>query len=100
MTRNWLVLTLLLAPFAAHAASDRAPPDFTPAPVPNLDLSAPIRGAEVGPTFSGSLQEHRIQLRSGDGYTPYSNFSEDLERRSRAAFTGFTPTISIKFPLN
>jgi hypothetical protein len=61
-----------------------------------------LPSAEVGPTVFGSLHQTRILLRSGDGYTPGSNFSEDLERRSRptGGVSGLTPTISIKFPLN
>jgi hypothetical protein len=104
--RPWLVLAVLLLPVAGHAASDRTPPGFTPAPMPNLEVTAPTfhgRGDKAGPTVSGSLIQPRILLRSGDGYTPGSSFSEDLQRRSRAAGatgSGFMPTISIKFPLN
>jgi hypothetical protein len=106
VTRSWLVLAaLLLLPLAGHAASDATPTGFTPAPVPNQDVTAPTpggRGAKAGPTLFGSLNQPRIALRSGDGFTPGSSFTEGLQRRPRAAggiATGLAPSLSLKLPL-
>jgi len=82
------------------AIPNAAPPGFTPAPVPNQDITTPLRIGDGGPTLSARLQQPRILLRSGDGYIPGSNFSEDLERHSRGAGTGFAPSVNIKVPLN
>jgi len=100
--RPWVVLSGLLLPFAAHAAPDLTTYGYTPAPVPNQELSAPIYLSPAGPTLFGSLNQTRVPLRSGDGFTPGSNFSAELERRPRATggiVPGFVPTLGIKFPL-
>jgi hypothetical protein len=101
--RIWVPLAALLLSITGNALPDATPTSkpsaFTPAPMPDQDIVFPMRIDEGGPTVSTDLQQHRILLRSGEGYIPGSNFSEDLERRSRGATTGFAPTISIKFPL-
>jgi hypothetical protein len=103
MTRIWVPLAALLLTVTGNALPDMTPTakstGFTPAPMPNQDISLPIRIDDGGPRVSTDLQQHRILLRSGDGYIPGSSFSEDLERRSRGATTGLAPTVSIKFPL-
>jgi hypothetical protein len=75
------------------------PSGFTPAPVPNQDITTPTRIDDGGPSVSAKLQQQRTLLRPGDGYTPGSNFSEELERRSRGVTTGLAPTVNFKFPL-
>jgi hypothetical protein len=113
VTRVSVALAALLLPLAAHAASPSGiaintpsafsittPSGFAPAPVPNQDITSPKYIGDGGPTWSGGLKEPRIVLRSGDGYTPNSNFSQDLERRSRGIAPGLAPSLSIKFPLD
>jgi len=109
MTRPWLILAALLLPVAGHAASVTtptdfiitAPPGFAPAPVPNLDVTLPTPSAAGGPSIAAHLRQPHILLRSGAGFTPGSNFSEDLERRSRGGFApGFAPSLTIDFPLD
>jgi hypothetical protein len=96
-------LAALLLTVTGNAALDLTPTarqnGFTPAPMPNQDIAQPSHIDDGGPRLSTDLQEHRVQLRSGDGYIPGSNFSTDLERHSRGAGTGLAPTVSIKFPL-
>jgi hypothetical protein len=116
MTRPSLVLAALLLPLAGHAASVTSPytitinaptaftvtsPSlFTPAPVPNQDITRGNRIEDPGPTLSGRLEQPRILLRSGDGFTPHSSFSEELEMRSRGLTPGLVPTITLKVPLD
>jgi len=111
MMRPWLVLPALLLPLAGHAASVTQPtiftaisPDgFVPAPVPNQDITPPTRGYAAGPTFSADLRQPKIPLRSGDGFTPGSNFSDDVERRTSRTGgigPGVAPSLSIKFPFD
>jgi hypothetical protein len=105
MTRWGGILAAMLLSVTGHAPPDpvpnAVPPGFTPAPVPNQDITTPLRIGDGSPTLSGRLQQPRTLLRSGDGFTPGSNFSEDLERRSRGTGvgTGFAPTVSINVPL-
>ena len=123
MRRALPVLAVLLAPLSGHAGSVTtpiapttpttfsinaptaftvtAPSGFTPAPVPNQDITPWTRIEDGGPKLSGRLQQPRILLRSGDGFTPGSNFSEDLERRSRGGVVpGLTPILTVKVPLD
>ncbi len=106
MTRWGGILAAMLLSVTGHALPDpvpnAVPPGFTPAPVPNQDITTPIRVDGGGATLSARLQQPHILLRSGDGFTPGSNFSEDLERRSRGVGvgTGFAPTVSINVPLH
>jgi len=78
------------------------PPGFTPAPVPNHDITSPLRPDDDSPTLSGRLKQPHILLRSGDGFTPDSNYSEDMERRSRNSgiVPGLEPSLTLKFPLD
>jgi len=105
MNRSGLALAAMLLTVTGYAQQPSAipngtPPGFTPAPVPNQDITIPIRVDEGGPQLSARLQQPHVLLRSGDGYIFGSNFSEDLERRSRGATNGFAPTVGIKVPLD
>ncbi len=72
---------------------------FTPAPVPNLDIAAPAAAPKVGPEFSGTLFAPHDTSASANGYTSGSQYSTDLERRSRQGIgNGFAPTLSLKIP--
>jgi hypothetical protein len=116
MTRRIIMLATLLSPLAAHAASVTtptviaintptafsitAPSGFTPAPVPNQNVSYRTAPDDGSPKVSAALQSPRVELRQGDGFTPHSNFSEELEMRSRGPTPGLVPSLTIKFPLN
>jgi hypothetical protein len=78
-----------------------APSSFTPAPVPNLDLTPPPpRPSKASAEFSGSLFSSRNSDNVANGYMDGSKYSSDLERRSRPALgSTFAPTIGLKIPL-
>jgi hypothetical protein len=103
MTRPSVTLAALLLTVTGNALPDAMPTrpqsGFTPAPVPNQDIVTPGRIDSGGPSVSADLQSKRIILRSGDGFTPGSNFSDELERRSRGAASGLAPTLNFNFPL-
>jgi len=76
---------------------------FTPAPVPNVDAEAPrakdgrVKGVpELGASLS---QPSATPLRPGDGYSPGSTYSEDLQRRNRSTLN-VAPGLLIKVPTN
>jgi hypothetical protein len=76
---------------------------YTAAPVPNPDIRPPrIHPPTPGePQLDGSLNAPAPQLRSGAGYSPGSNFNDDLLRRNRAGLTsGLAPSFGLAVPLD
>jgi len=71
---------------------------FTPAPMPNLNVSAPTAAPKVGPEFSGTLFNVHDAGGVSNGYTDGSHYSTDLERRRQGVGSSFAPTLSLKIP--
>jgi hypothetical protein len=114
------LLALLAATVALPALADSAPTllpgtmpslsqgrpsaqRFAPAPVPNPDISAP-RGhhdpnaVQISP---GLTRTNTGRALSGDGFTPGSAYSGELERRNGRAGLGTTlaPSVNMKVPV-
>ncbi len=78
-------------------------PRFEPAPVPSQDVTLPRPPPPVPgePEFSTGLSNPTLPLRSGEGYTKGSNFSPEVQRRSRSGLgPGITPGFAITVPLD
>lgn len=76
---------------------------YTAAPVPNPDIRPPRSQPPTPgePQLGGSLNAPAPQLRSGAGYAPGSNFSDDLMRKNRAGLTsGLAPSVGLAVPLD
>jgi len=76
---------------------------FSPAPMPNVYAEAPrakdgkVKGVpELGANLG---QPAATPLRPGDGYSPGSTFSEDLQRHNRSPLN-VAPGLLIKVPTN
>ena len=94
-------VTYLSGPMPRFGIDTPAPiSGYTPAPVPKQGLTAPRAAAPKPgePEFSGSLRTDTPQVRTGHGYTPGSNFSEDLQRRNRAG-AGLAPSLIMTVPV-
>ncbi len=81
------------------AALGVPPAGFTAAPMPSQDVFAPREQqlAPGEPSFGARLNNHTQQLRSGAGYGPGANFSEELLRKNRAGLGGsLAPSLELK----
>lgn len=110
--RRMLVVVLITAPAAAWGQTylpgkmpfvtpQAGKPGYEPAPVPSQDITAPRPPAPVPgePGFTAGFANPTQPLRSGSGYTPGSNFSEELQRRNRGG-PSVTPGFAITVPLD
>ena len=94
--KRLVLLALLLAAPAKHgyrlldgpmphlAPLPAAPPPVVDphlAPVPNLDAEPPANPAGTQPRLVPSLTDRRSGGPEGDGYSPGSSYSQQLERR-------------------
>lgn len=85
------------------AKPESLPGGFAPAPTPNVDLFPPRSDSGAAYTVLPGLTNHESKAGlSGDGYTPGSSYSTDLERRSRpgtAIGNTLAPSINLHVPL-
>lgn len=76
---------------------------FSPAPVPNPDISAPrsYRDPNAVEITPGLTRTNTGRALAGDGFTPGSAYSGELERRSGRAGLGTTlaPSVNMKVPV-
>jgi hypothetical protein len=81
---------------------------FTPAPVPKGDVAVPgwnRKPVPGEPQFVASLGMRAINggmntASSGQGYSPGSSFSDDLQRRNRSMLGGLAPTVGVQVPID
>ena len=81
------------------AAPGKPAAGFTAAPMPSQDVFMPRERqlAPGEPSFGARLNSPTQQLRSGAGYGPGANFSEELLRRNRAGMGGsLAPSLELK----
>ena len=74
---------------------------FTPAPVPNLDITAPRRRNEANEVqvSPGLTRMNMGQALAGHGFAAGSAYGGELDRRSRSGIGSAIPSLNLKMPV-